>query len=116
MTEQDVPVDITNQQATPVFKPAFGGYFSFAAAARFTVDLDALNNVNDYTVSWCGVDAAGGPFTGISRGETWGVGNHLVGWQNGALYQNQERLGYANKFAEGDSFCITHGVCSRLCQ
>lgn len=102
-------MDITNLGAEPDFVDSFGGYFSFAGKKRFTVDIDALNNVNDYTVTWCGVKGAGGPYTGLSRGTTWKLGNHLVGWQNGAYFNNQERIGYDNMVKPGDSFCITHG-------
>ena len=60
LSGNNVPVNIANTNAAPVFNSGYGGYFDFQGTTKwFTVELEALNNnVDDYTVMFCGVNAA----------------------------------------------------------
>ena len=98
--------DISNYDNTPTFSSKFKGTFDFSSGARFYIDISALNNTNPYTVIWCGQDGGGDEYGGISRNEIWEPGNHLIGWQRGAINTDSGRDSNTN--ATGDEFIICH--------
>ena len=50
---------MTSDNMPPTYNRAFGGYFSFAPAQYFTLDLPAIeSNLSDYSVMFCGVNGA----------------------------------------------------------
>ena len=98
--------DISNYGDTPSFVSDFGGAFNFSGNKRFYIDISQLNNINPYTVIWFGVDGSGDQYSGISRDTSWRYGNHLIGWQTGAINTDSGRD--TNTNSTGDEFMICH--------
>ena len=98
--------NISNYGDTPTFSSSFGGTFDFSGNKRFYVDVPQLNNTNSYSVIWFGCDGAGDQYSGVSRDVTWQYGNHLIGWQTGAINTDSGRD--TNTNSTGDEFMICH--------
>lgn len=97
---------LDNYSDTPVYTSSFGGCLDFSGDKRFYFDVPSLNNENSYSVIWFGADSAGDPYGGVSRDTAWQTGNHLVGWQEGAINSDSNRDN--NGQSSGSSFMICH--------
>lgn len=106
-------IDLNSLNAAPTWQPAFNGYFDFAGGKGLSF-RNIVPNSATYTVFWCGVNAGGNdPFGGVIRGNAWRAGNHLVGWQTGAVYGDggtgdPERASVPELVEVGDNFCWAH--------
>jgi len=98
--------ELNNYGDTPTYTSSFGGCLDFSGNRRFYFDVPALNNTNSYSVIWFGADGAGDQYGGVSRDVTWQSGNHLVGWQTGAINSDSGRD--TNTNAGGAEFMICH--------
>jgi hypothetical protein len=97
---------------TPAWKSQYGGYFKFEQGDFFKIPYKmgiSKSNVFDYTVFWCGVEGRGDDYGGISRGNSWTSGNHLMGWRRGAVYSDWNVANNPRPFMTnraGDNFCL----------
>jgi hypothetical protein len=98
--------NISNYGDSPIFVSDFGGAFNFSGNKRFYIDISQLNNTDPYTVIWFGIDGSGDQYSGISRHASWESGNHLIGWQTGAINTDSGRD--TNTNSTGDEFMICH--------
>ena len=98
--------ELNNYGDTPLYTSSFGGCLDFSGNKRFYFDVPALNNENSYSVIWFGADGAGDQYSGVSRDVAWRSGNHLVGWQTGAINSDSNRD--TNTNTTGDEFMICH--------
>jgi hypothetical protein len=97
---------INNYSNTPTFSNSFLGTFDFSNNAQFYIDIPELNNTDPYTVIWFGADGSGNNYSGVSRDVAWRTGNHLIGWQTGAINSDTGRD--TNTNTTGDEFMICH--------
>lgn len=97
---------LDNYGDTPIYTSSFGGCLDFSGNKRFYFDVPQLNNEDDYSVIWFGADGSGDRYSGVSRDTTWRAGNHLVGWQTGAINTDSNRD--TNSNAAGNEFMICH--------
>ena len=97
---------IDNFGDSPSFTSSFGGAFDFAGSKRFYIDIQELNNTSSYTVIWSGIDGSGDRYSGVSRDILWQTGNHLIGWQTGAINSDSGRD--TNTNSTGDEFVVCH--------
>lgn len=99
---------IDNYGNIPNYSNSFLGCFDFSNSGRFYIDIPQLNNTNPYTVIWFGADGTGDEYSGISRDIDWQVGNHLIGWQKGAINTDNSVTRDTNTNVVGDEFMICH--------
>ena len=97
---------LNNYGDAPVYTSSYGGCLDFSGNKRFAFDVPALDNGDSYSVIWFGADGSGDQYSGVSRDTTWRSGNHLVGWQTGAVNSDSGRD--TNTNVAGDQFMICH--------
>jgi len=97
--------DISNYANTPTFDSTTNS-FNFNSDKRFYIDISELNNTDSYSVVWWGIGGSGDQYSGVSRHDVWASGNHLVGWQTGAINSDSGRD--TNTNTAGDNFMMCH--------